>query len=104
MTQSVGPKGIFLVAECGRDYARPWCLFKLPHKEGDKWETGHGAPMIAGPVEKVKVPAGEIVAARVEWGAGQNHVATYWYARGIGLVWMQGNPTWKLKSFTPGKG
>jgi hypothetical protein len=107
MTQSVGPKGIFLVAERGTTYAKPWCLFKLPHKEGDEWETAVRVPMTAGPAEKVKVPAGEIEAARVEWGTGKNRIATYWYAPGIGLVWMQGHTTWKLnwklKSFTPGK-
>jgi hypothetical protein len=103
MTQHVTPKGVFLVAEHGSTYAKPWCICKLPHKEGETWQTeGHGADMQAGPVEKVKMPIGELTAGRVEWGAGNNRIATYWYAQGIGLVGMSGGNTKKLKSFTLG--
>jgi hypothetical protein len=42
MTRALSDKGIFLVAESGSNYSEPWCVFKLPHKEGQKWDTGHG--------------------------------------------------------------
>lgn len=103
MTWSVGPAGVFLVAEGGGTYPKPWCIFKLPHKEGDTWKTeGHGSDMRAGPVEKVKTPAGEILAARVDWEIGGRTVS-YWYADGTGLVKMQGAADKGLKSFARGK-
>lgn len=104
MTLSVSAKGVFLVAEQGRTYETPWCIFKLPHKEGDTWKTeGHGGNMTAGPMEKVKVADGEVTAARVEWDVGDGRVASYWYAHGVGLVKMAGAASIRLKSFTPGK-
>jgi hypothetical protein len=103
MTQSVSAAGVFLVAEGGRTYPKPWCIFKLPHKEGDTWKTeGHGGDMKSGPMEKVKIPAGEILAARVDWDLGGRNVS-YWYADGIGLVKMEGGANKGLKSFTRGK-
>jgi hypothetical protein len=103
MTQSFSSAGVFLVAEGGRTYPTPWCIFKLPHKEGDTWKTaGHGGDMTAGPMEKVKVGAGEITAARVDWDLGGTPVK-YWYADGIGLVKMEGGANKGLKSFTRGK-
>jgi hypothetical protein len=104
MTLSVSAKGVYLVSEGGRAYQTPWCIFKLPHREGDTWQTeGHGGDMKAGPVEKVKIPAGEVTAARVEWTLGDGRVANYWYAHGIGLVKMGGAANKGLKSFTLGK-
>jgi hypothetical protein len=106
MTWSVRASGVFLVAEDGRTYPTPWCVFKLPHKEGDTWKTeGHGGDRKAGPMEKVKVAAGEILAARVEWDLGGGRIASYWYADGIGLVKMDsvGGPGKELKSFTRGQ-
>jgi hypothetical protein len=101
----VGTKGIFLVAEQGRDYPAPWCVCKLPHKEGDTWETaGHGGDMRAGPAERVKTPAGEFLAYKVEWEYAQGQTATYWYAPGYGLVKMSGGNNLALKTFTRGKG
>ena len=103
MTLSVGAAGVFLVAEGGSTYPTPWCIFKLPHKEGDTWKTaGHGSDMKAGAMEKVKVPVGEITAARVDWDLGGRNVV-YWYADGIGLVKMEGGANKGLKSFTRGK-
>lgn len=105
MTLSVGPAGVFLVAEGGRTYPTPWCIFRLPHREGDTWKTeGHGGDMRAGPMEKVKVPAGEIAAARADWDLGGGRTVSYWYADGMGLVKMGGGGADKeLKSFTRGE-
>lgn len=105
MTWSISEKGIYLVAEGGNTYPTPWCICKFPHKEGDTWKTeGHGGDMTAGPVEKVKTPAGEITACRVDWELGGGRTVNYWYAQGYGLVGMGGGtPTKMLKSFTKGK-
>ncbi len=109
MVQRVSATGMFLVAELGTDYVAPWCLLKLPHKDGQTWETDsryswQKAPvpgkMTAGPVEKVKVPAGEFTAARVEWERNER-TYTYWYANGVGLVRL--GEDMLLTSFTPGK-
>ncbi|AMV29517.1 hypothetical protein VT84_34300 [Gemmata sp. SH-PL17] len=101
MTLSVSDKGIYLVAEHGSTYPVPWCIFKLPHKEGQTWTTeGHGGDMKSGPVEKVKTPAGEILAARVDWECNPGQVVSYWYADGFGLVRMSGPASVSLKSFT----
>ncbi len=104
MTQLVTAEGVFLVAEHGNTYAKPWCIFKLPHKEGDTWETeGHGKGMRSGSVEKVKMPVGELEAARADWDLGDGRIGSYWYVRGVGLVGMGGAGTTKnLKSFTLG--
>ena len=103
MTRAVSDQGVFLVAEHGGKYSEPWCVFKLPHKQGQRWETGHGL-RTSGPVETVKVPAGEFVAARVDWQMDETRVARYWYAHGVGVVFTDGGGSiWKLKQFTPGK-
>jgi hypothetical protein len=103
MTQHVSEKGVFLVAEQGRTYPKPWCLCKLPHRVGDTWGTeGHGGDMKSGAVEKVKMPVGEFTAARVDWDIGGGQGATYWYVQGVGLVSMGGATNKKLKSFTLG--
>ena len=112
MVQAVSGKGVFLVAEGGQEYDAPWCRVMLPHREWQAWETkltGRGLGVTntttAGPWERVKVPAGEFTAARVEWdfvgGAAGPRKTTFWYAHGIGLVRM--NDTMRLKSFTPGQ-
>jgi hypothetical protein len=101
--------GLFLVSERGQNYAQPWCLCKLPHRDGQTWETrfrheGHPSEsvgkMTAGPIEKVRVPAGEFSAARVEWELDGAKLAPYWYAHGVGLVRL--GDLMKLRSFTPG--
>jgi hypothetical protein len=105
MTQLVTAKGVFLVAEHGRTYPMPWCIFKLPHKVGDTWKTeGHCKDMKSCPAEKLKLPIGELTAARAEWDLG-NRTAVYWYVQGIGLVGMAVGDDVKykqLKSFTRG--
>jgi hypothetical protein len=109
MVWRVSARGVFLVAESGEKYEEPWCLIIFPHREGQTWENPVKRPginfitsMRAGPFEKVRVPAGEFDAARVEWSfrKGQYNY-TSWYAHGIGLVRM--DEDMKLQSFIPGK-
>lgn len=110
MVRRVSADGIFLVSENGQDYDEPWCVVQLPHREGRVWETRvreKGAEDVgkrtAGPIEKVRVLAGEFLAARIDWEFTRGAItykATYWYANGIGLVQSD---DLKLKSFTPGK-
>ncbi len=111
MTMLVSAKGVFLAAELNEPYDAPWCMLQLPHANGQTWDTKPArkgqvlvnGTMKAGPVEKVKVPAGEIEAVRVEWSYGGGGVATYWYAPGYGLVRQSGGTNWNLKSVTAGK-
>jgi hypothetical protein len=111
MTVSVSAKGIFLVAETGSLYDAPWCMLQLPHREGQSWETkpARGGAVVvngtmkSGPIEKVKLPTGEVTAMRVDWDLGRGQSAKFWYAHGLGLVKMEGSPNRTLKSFTPGK-
>jgi hypothetical protein len=97
----VSAAGVFLLADGAEQYDEPWLIWQLPHREGQSWTTNNG-PMTAGPVEKVKVGAGEFSAARVEWNfTGGPGKVTKWYANNVGLVKMDENMV--LKSFTPGK-
>jgi hypothetical protein len=110
----VSSAGVFLVSERGQPYVKPWCTLKLPYHEGQTWETNsrYGFEKVddpglrrAGLIEKVRVPAGEFSAARVDWERTTNgkteRRATYWFAHGVGLVRLDDDL--KLKSFTPGK-
>ena len=91
----------------------PMWLLKLPYKAGATWETWLGAwgfgenTMTAYRPEKLKVPAGEFEAIRVETkfpGEEGSIVAKYWYAPRVGLVKKTvGDHVRVLKSFTPGK-
>lgn len=111
MTMLVSAKGMYLAVELNDPYDAPWCMLQLPHVAGQTWDTKPArkgqvlvnGTMKAGPVEKVKVPAGEIEAIRVEWSLGGNQAATYWYAPGYGLVQQSGGTNWQLKSITAGK-
>ncbi len=110
MVHLVTAEGVFMMAEVGEEYATPWCKIKFPHREGQSWktETSRGpnrlnitATTTAGPVEQVKLPAGEFTAARVNcefsFGVGPPIKTIWWYADGLGQI-QQG-----LKSFKPGK-
>ena len=63
---SVRPDGVYLVAESGRKYDTPWCVFKTPAVVGQEWETATSQGkdwMIRGTKkviaeERLKVPAG----------------------------------------------
>jgi hypothetical protein len=97
----------------------PMWILKLPHKTGATWDTWLGAQgggdntMTAYGPEKIKVPAGEFEAIRVETKftvVDGSIVAKYWYAPGVGLVKETvgdkktvGHKVRVLESFTPGK-
>jgi len=114
MVISVTDKGVFLVTEDGVKYDERVCVLKLPHIKGQTWQANTSKPMpfiaiagtkTAGPIERVKVPAGEFNAARVDssftFNGGLACEATHWYAHGIGLVQLDDDL--KLKSFKPGR-
>jgi hypothetical protein len=102
----VSHEGVFLLASClerGPDRITrepPYCLLKLPHKEGEKWGGNlkdKEPEMVAGKVETVKVPAGTFEAMRVDQGPK----STYWYAAGLGCVKRQINDSLlELRSYT----
>lgn len=92
----------------------PSCLLKLPHEAGQRWEaytgargSGFGTLTAFGP-EKIKVPAGEFEAIRVETTFPQfdkdDTVAKYWYAPKVGLVKYEFDKQVRvLKSFRAAK-
>jgi hypothetical protein len=110
MTMLVSTKGVFLAVELNDPYDAPWCMLQLPHVVGQTWPTKPArkgnvlvdSTMRAAAVEKIKVPAGEIEAYRVDWKLGGQNVS-YWYAPGYGLVKQSGGTNWQLKSITAGK-
>jgi hypothetical protein len=107
----VSAEGVFLAEEGGWKFGESWCLYKQLHRPGRTWKVEFATRraqrvwvVTAGPVEKVRVPAGEYTAARVEWELseddGPRQKQTYWYADNVGMVQM--DDSMKLKSFTPG--
>jgi hypothetical protein len=105
----VSTQGVFVLVDSGQKFEEPLCIVKLPHREGRTWETSHRrvgemdesrGRRVAGPIEQVRIPAGEFSAARIKWelngGKGTN-----WYINGVGLV--KADEYMQLKSFTPGK-
>ena len=88
----------------------PLCFLKLPQREGQSWDLGdlRDVKLTAYGPERVKVPAGEFNAIRVEhWstqyeGVRPNQIC--WYAVDVGLVKLEsGDIVVTLKSFTRGK-
>ncbi|MBP3956290.1 hypothetical protein J8F10_13450 [Gemmata sp. G18] len=104
--------GVYIHAESGQAYDPPLLYFKLPYRAGDSWKSTFARPGLkvstqttAGPVEKIKVPAGEFSAVRVDVemsfnGQGKQTRAR-WLANGIGMV--KAEKSCVLKSFTLGK-
>jgi hypothetical protein len=107
--ESISEEGMSIISASGLDYDKPWPFVKLPYREGWTWEVkvmwsdriGFRGTMTAGPWEKVRVPAGEFTAARIEEDRGKDCKVSSWFVHRVGLV-QRGND-WKLKSFTPGK-
>lgn len=101
---AVSKDGVFKVAhKLNNDdpfekYDPPSCLLKLPHKDGNTWETETDKlfrrKSVAKKVETVKVPAGTFEAIRVEGGG-----VTTWYAPEVGLVKQYDGTFLELKSF-----
>lgn len=112
----VSEQGLCVVSGRGAiDLKEPVWLLKLPHKEGNKWDTvidiapgkWGGVSKATGP-EEVKVPAGtyQAIVVRYEGNApGQDHVVTTrWYAPDVGKVKeLYDKKLTVLKRFTPGK-
>jgi hypothetical protein len=102
----VSERGNSLVA--GGKLFAPVHWLKLPHTDGQSWETGIGGRVIltAREPERVSVPAGEYETIRVEHRSDRRQEPDQirWYAPGVGMVklWC-GDLTIVLKSFTPGK-
>ena len=111
----VSAAGVFLADRRGVN-DEPLCIMKLPLLKGQQWEFQRefqdgGRSSITGttgPIERVRVPAGNFAAIRIE------HViriesclikaelsSKCWYADGVGLVKAGEHKV--LKSFTPGK-
>jgi hypothetical protein len=115
---SVRPDGLYLVSETGVPYDPPWLILRCPVELGKGWkwktqrELGGQDVTISDErttaSERIKVPAGEFDAVRVEaeysFQPGGGRVRTvYWYAPHVGLVQINRPPHLVLKSFSPGK-
>src|SRR5262245_6269367 len=106
----ISSQGVFVLIDGVREYEEPLCIVRLPHRKGETWEANlrHAGEVderkgrrVAGPFERVRVPAGEFSAARIEWELKDGQTGTNWYVNGIGFV--KGTDYMELKSFTPGK-
>jgi hypothetical protein len=101
---AVSKDGVFMVAHKFNNddpykmWDPPECLLKLPHKDGNTWETETDKLFrrkhVAKKIETIKVPAGTFEAIRVEAGG-----VTSWYAPEIGLVKQYDGTFLELKSF-----
>jgi hypothetical protein len=113
---SVRPDGLHLVSETGNPYDPPMHILRCPIELGKEWESKtKREPRLVisdkrkvAASEKVKVPAGEFEAVRVEAGfstnpGGQVRSVVYWYAPNVGIVKMDGPPELVLKAFSLGK-
>jgi hypothetical protein len=114
----VSEKGLYLPAGQGAGGLKlkePCWILKLPHKDGNKWDTvisiepgkWGGVSTASGP-EEVKVPAGtyQALVVRYEGNApGQEKVViTRWFAPDVGKVKeVYDKKASVLKRFTPGK-
>jgi hypothetical protein len=114
----VSGSGVCLVSQGRHQFVQPIPFLKLPHGPGATWEAVSraegevkgvfGEPTLSfaarGP-ETVEVPAGKLLAIRVEVTYVGNQKATYWFAPGIGVVKKTGlgDYTEELKSFTSAK-
>lgn len=116
---SVSSKGVFVTSAVGGEMTEPFCVLRLPHRPGNKWEAVFagkqwgrvvGTAAAFGP-EEVEVPAGKYQAVRVESetpfidGRKGSAKATTWYAAGVGVVKevrADAGSVRVLKEFTPG--
>jgi hypothetical protein len=112
----VGEHGLFAVAPWPEVPGIAVCLLKLPPKPDSKWKEQFPEKALIRTctmfeAERIKVPAGEYQAIRVETvyandGKKEYRFSDDWYAPGVGLVKQQRrdiNRVQVLKSFTLGK-
>jgi hypothetical protein len=118
----VSDLGLTRVEALGVKLDHPLCPLKVPGPRCAEWVVDRGelAPLTctARGSERVRVPAGEFDAVRVDGefrlGEGRVWAGTRWYARGVGLVKKETPLTavhgetedcveTVLKSFTPGQ-
>jgi hypothetical protein len=93
---ALGREGVTLHRSKGLNFEKPLLLFKLPPKEGERWEgaaqSSSGAvryTFTTAAEETVEVPAGRFKAWRIEWTMGEGEAAVSgktWLARGVGPV------------------
>ena len=114
----VSSKGLFRVIPNGGGEE---CRLKLPPTPGEKWEVeytdgpfNYKAKYVCRGVNRIRVPAGEFRAIRVDWeysyGPLNAGVVTNWYVAEIGLVRQTRKNAdgteeviRELKSFSPGR-
>jgi hypothetical protein len=96
-TMAVSPRGLTRLEIMGRPLDPTLVLLKLPHRPDRQWGAAASYPGISskgmitarGP-EKIKVPAGQFNAIRLEdeysINGGPLRKVTTWYAPGVGMV------------------
>jgi hypothetical protein len=88
----VSDQGVWQIESVGfEDHRTPWVFLKLPHKPGQTWEDDRNDKensLAAHGPERVKVPAGEFNAIRVEWRKRgepkSDPIHAEWYAPRVG--------------------
>ena len=111
--REVSEKGVWQMESPGFEPLKtPWVHLKLPHKPGLTWdddEHERGMTLTTHGPDRVKVPAGEYDAIRVEkrkkGDPKAEPIQTDWYAPRVGIVKLTSvNLLVVMKSFTAGKG
>jgi len=107
-TREVSDRGVWQTEQLGFGALdSPWVHLKLPHKPGQMWDFQKTSMTAHGP-ERVKVPAGEYDAIRVEIRnkdePKSDPIQTAWFAPRVGIVKLtKGDLLIVMKTFTPGK-
>jgi hypothetical protein len=101
-------RGLEVVRYNGRDFDPSVWWVKLPVQGLNRWDQTWGGQKESVRVvgwERVRVPAGEYRALRVETVTGTGRLTTYWFAPGLGCVrWTADDGRERvLVSYTPGK-
>lgn len=104
---SVSEKGLYKLVHNDEKLDPPACVLTIPAKLGDQWKVGESMATVRA-IEKVKVPAGDYAAIRVDWNFldrnGLSKTIKYWYAPEVCTVRVETEEcVTVLKSFTPAK-
>lgn len=115
----VSSRGLFVMENGIHRFKPPVQWVKANAKAGESWNVDSlaiwknpdvvGAYQIKGTItfvgtEKVKVPAGEFTALRMEAKGALGWKETRWYVAGVGIVkWINNARTIELKAFTLGR-